>query len=55
MAETAAERYARDYHAALLVDSDRVTRTLLTQPVERYGREYVDADTGTSAVDADIT
>lgn len=54
-AETAAQRYARDYHAALLVDSDRVTRTLLTQPEERWGRLYVDSATGDSAVEADIS
>jgi hypothetical protein len=53
-AETAAERYARDYHAALLVDPDRVTKTLLTQPEERWSRLYVAPD-GSSAVDADIS
>ncbi len=54
MAETAAQRYARDYGAALLVDEDRVTRTLLTQPEERWSRLYVDSATGDSAVEGDI-
>lgn len=52
--ETAAQRYARDFGAALLVDPDRVTKTLLTQPEERWSRLYVDSATGISAVAADI-
>lgn len=57
-AETAAARYARDYGAALALEGGetgggRVTRTLLTQPEERWSRLYVD-ENGDSAVEGDI-
>lgn len=54
MAETAAQRYARDYQAALALNSDRFDRELKVQAQERWSRIYVDSATGISAVDADI-
>lgn len=54
MAETAAQRYDRDFHQALLVNADRFNRTLKAQPQERWGRVYVDSATGNSAADPDI-
>lgn len=49
MAETAAQRYARDYGS---MDADRKARQLDAQPDERTDRLYGDGAGGTAVVKA---